>query len=65
MGLKPIMGIKELSNYLDIREQTLYKLIQQGRIPALKIGGQWKIKSEHIEKMFEEILEQKIRELKQ
>ncbi|MCD6205194.1 MAG: helix-turn-helix domain-containing protein [Candidatus Marinimicrobia bacterium] len=58
-----IMDIKEVSNYLKIKEQTVYRLAQQGKIPALKIGGQWKIKKEHIDSMFDEILTEKLRSL--
>ena len=44
-----ILGIKEVANYLNIKEQTVYRLVQQRKIPALKIGGQWKIKGEHLD----------------
>jgi len=58
-----IMDIKEVSSYLKIKEQTVYRLAQQGKIPALKIGGQWKIKKEHLDSMFDEILTEKLRSL--
>ena len=58
-----IMDIKEVSNYLKIKEQTVYRLAQQGKIPAIKIGGQWKVKKEHLDKMFDEILKEKLAEL--
>ncbi len=51
-----ILGIKEVADYLHIKEQTVYRLVQQRKIPALKIGGQWKIKEEHLDMMFEQIL---------
>lgn len=59
-----IMDIKEVATYLKIKEQTVYRLVQQKKIPALKIGGQWKIKKEHLDRMFDEILNEKLRELK-
>ncbi len=59
-----ILGIKEVSAYLHIKEQTVYRLVQQGKIPALKIGGQWKVKGEHLDRMFDEILNDKLQELK-
>ena len=58
------MSIKEVANYLKIKEQTVYRLVQQGKIPALKIGGQWKIKKEHIDRLFDEILAEKLKEIK-
>lgn len=59
-----IMSIKEVANYLKIKEQTVYRLVQKGKIPALKIGGQWKIKKEHIDRLFDEILAEKLKEIK-
>jgi len=60
---KGIMGIKEMADYLNMREQTVYRLVQQNKIPALKIGGQWKIKQQHLDKMFDKMLEKKLEEL--
>ncbi len=59
-----MMDIKEVADYLKIKEQTVYRLAQQGKIPALKIGGQWKLKKEHLDRMFDEILNEKLKELK-
>lgn len=59
-----IMNIREVANYLRIKEQTVYKLVQQGKIPAVKIGGQWKIKKEHIDRIFEEVLNEKLNKIK-
>ncbi|MCD6440615.1 MAG: helix-turn-helix domain-containing protein [Candidatus Marinimicrobia bacterium] len=59
-----MMDIKDVANYLKIKEQTVYRLAQSGKIPALKIGGQWKVKKEHLDRMFDEILNEKLKELK-
>ena len=58
-----IMCIKEVSSYLNIQEQTVYRLVQKGKIPAIKIGGQWKVKKQHIDKMFEELLNEKLKSI--
>ena len=58
-----IMGIKEVADYLNMKEQTVYRLVQQRKIPALKIGGQWKAKKEHIDKMFDELLQENLNEV--
>jgi len=58
-----IMGIKEVSRYLDIKEQTVYRLAKQGKLPALKIGGQWKIKKQHLDSLFDQILTMKLKEV--
>ena len=59
-----IMDIKDVASYLKIKEQTVYRLVQHGKIPALKIGGQWKVKKDHIDRMFDEILQEKLNQIK-
>ncbi len=59
---KGIMDIKDVASYLDLKQQTVYRLVRQRKIPALKIGGQWKVKQEHLDKMFEEMLQDKLKE---
>ena len=59
-----IMGLKETAQYLNIKEQTAYKLLQQNKLPALKIGGQWKVKKEHLDKMFDEMLQSSLANMK-
>lgn len=58
-----IMNVRDVAEYLKIREQTAYRLVQQGKIPAVKIGGQWKIKRSHLDRLFDEMLERTIARL--
>ena len=55
-----ILSVKELAAFLKIKEQTAYRLVQQGKLPALKIGGQWKIKKSHLDRMFDEMLQKTV-----
>jgi len=59
-----IMGIRETAQYLNMKEQTIYKLLQRGKLPALKIGGQWKVKRQHLDQLFDEMLNEKLKTLK-
>ena len=38
------MTVKEVAKYLDVHPMTLYKLVREGRIPAFKVGGQWRFR---------------------
>ena len=58
------MSIKDVAGYLKIKEQTVYRLVQQGKIPGLKLGGSWKVKRDHLDRMFDEILTEKLNALK-
>ena len=39
-----IMTLKEVAKYLGLHVMTVYKLTREGRVPAAKIGGQWRFK---------------------
>lgn len=47
-----IMDISEAASYLNIKKGTLYRLAKNGRIPAVKIGGQWRFKRDRLDAMF-------------
>lgn len=48
------MTIEEVSKYLRLTIQKLYKLSQKGRIPAYKFGREWRFKRERIDQWIEE-----------
>lgn len=37
-----VMTLDELAVYLKLPKSTLYKLVQEGRIPGQKLGKQWR-----------------------
>jgi len=37
-----VMTLDELATYLKLPKSTLYKLVQQGRVPGQKLGKQWR-----------------------
>jgi len=39
-----LMTVKETSAYLRIPLPTVYYLVQRGQLPAIQIGGRWRIK---------------------
>jgi len=59
-----IMDIKGVADYLQIKEQTVYRLVQNKKLPAVKIGGSWKVRRDHIDQMFDQVLNEKIENLK-
>ncbi len=44
-----IMTIEELSDYLKIPRSTLYKRVQEGKLPGQKIGKQWRLGKKSID----------------
>lgn len=44
-----IMTLREVAQYLGLHIMTVYKLTREGRVPAAKIGGQWRFKRDVLE----------------
>lgn len=44
-----VMTMEELATYLKIPKSTLYKLVQEGRIPGQKLGKQWRFGKQAID----------------
>jgi len=47
-----IMTVQEVAEYLRLNEMTIYRLAQEGKLPALKIGRSWRFKKELIDEWF-------------
>ena len=49
-----IMTIEEVSAYLRVPVSSLYKLAQQGKIPAAKVGRHWRFRRELIDRYIDD-----------
>ncbi len=45
-----LLTVKETSKYLRIPLPTVYYLVQRGQLPAIQIGGRWRIKKASLDK---------------
>ena len=45
-----LLTVKETAKYLRIPLPTVYYLVQRGQIPAIHIGGRWRIKKSALDK---------------
>lgn len=43
-----VMGVQELAAYLRISVHTVYRLVEQGKIPGRKVGKRWRFHREVI-----------------
>lgn len=41
-----IMTLQEVADYLGLHYLTIYRLIQERKIPAAKIGGSWRFRKD-------------------
>jgi excisionase family DNA binding protein len=45
-----LLTVKETAEYLRIPLPTVYYLVQRGQIPAIQIGGRWRIKKSALDR---------------
>lgn len=45
-----IMTIKEVAEFLKLKEKTAYALAARGDIPGFKVGGSWRFRKSELEK---------------
>lgn len=55
--LPEFMTIEEVSEYLRVPISSLYKLAQQGKIPASKVGRHWRFRREFIDRWINDQIE--------
>ena len=44
-----VMTVREVAEYLKVKERTIYRLVAKGGIPAFKVGGSWRFRKAEIE----------------
>ena len=45
-----LLTVKETAEYLRIPIPTIYYLVQRGKIPAIQIGGRWRVKKSSLDR---------------
>jgi len=51
--MEELFTLEELAKYLKISKPTLYKMVEKGKIPALKVANQWRFKKDDINRWLE------------
>jgi excisionase family DNA binding protein len=46
-----ILNVEELSKFFGVSNQTIWRWCKSGKIPAFKIGSQWKIRQSDLNKI--------------
>lgn len=50
MKREPFLTAEEVAAYLRVDKYTLYRLVTKGKIPAFKVGRQWRFKPSILER---------------
>ena len=49
-----VLTIEEVASYLQLKPQTIYRWAQGSRIPAVKLGKEWRFRKSIIDRWLEE-----------
>lgn len=44
MNQDTLLNVKQVAQYLQLKESTIYSWAQDGKIPAIKIGRTWRFR---------------------
>jgi excisionase family DNA binding protein len=58
-----IMTLEEVAEYLRVKPQTVYIWAQEKKIPAAKLGREWRFRKSMIDKWFDESMDDKFKNL--
>jgi len=61
--MNEIMNIEEVAKYLKLKPQTIYSWAQQGKIPAAKLGKEWRFRRSLIDLWFNKHIDDKFDDL--
>lgn len=50
----PSMTVRDVADYLNVDEKTVYRLSQRGELPGFKVAGTWRFKREDIDSWIEQ-----------
>ena len=49
------MTLQEVAEYLQLSKDLIYRLAQNGRIPASKVGSRWRFRRERVDRWMEDM----------
>ena len=50
---REVMNIRQASQYLGVSPDTLYKYVNEQKIPAFKLGNRWRFKKSKLDEWME------------
>jgi excisionase family DNA binding protein len=55
-GMEALLTVAEAAAYLRVSRATLWRWCQEGRVPALKIGHEWRVVSPALQRLVEAVV---------
>lgn len=51
---EPAMTVRDVAEYLNVDEKTIYRLAQRGALPGFKVAGAWRFQREDLQRWIDE-----------
>ena len=48
--MSDLLTLREVVHYLRVSKETVYRLVQSGRMPGVKVGGQWRFRKGDVDR---------------
>ena len=54
MTYDEMMTVEDVAKYLKLKPQTIYKWAQENRLPAIKLGKEWRFRKSLLDKWLDQ-----------
>lgn len=54
MSEKPYLTVDDVAKRFSVNVTTIYRLVQRGKLPAFKVGSQWRFSKTRLEEWVED-----------
>lgn len=55
---KENLTVKDVAEYLNRSETTIYNMLNNGELPGIKLGGKWIVRKKDLDSFLDDMLEQ-------
>lgn len=59
---KENLTVKDVAEYLNRSETTIYNMLNNGDLPGIKLGGKWIVRKRDLDTFLDSLLENKAQE---
>jgi excisionase family DNA binding protein len=56
---KENLTVKDVAEYLNRSETTIYNMLNNGELPGIKLGGKWIVRKRDLDTFLDSLLENK------
>ena len=53
MTASDVMTVREVADYLKVKDRTIYRLVANGEMSGFKVGGSWRFRRAKIDRWIE------------